>query len=120
MKRPASIRLKYAAAATLILLALLLGEAYAQFRGGWGGFGRRLDMRNPEQIRENDLMTKAINPAFKEDVFTFARLRFDAERGFQFGGGRLWDDDSPEADLNVIFRLYETTSLKVRPGLEFH
>ncbi len=61
-------------------------------------------------------MQKSINPAFKEDVFTFARLRFDAERGYQFGGGRLWDDDSPEADLNVIFRLYETTSMKVRPS----
>lgn len=118
MKQPPnSIRFKYAATAALILMALLLWQAYAQFRGGWGW--RRFNMRNPEEVRENELMEKAIAPAFKEDVFTFARLRFDTDRGYQFGGGRLWDDDTPEADLNLIFRLYETTSLKVRPGLNF-
>ncbi len=108
---------KYAAAIAVVLMALLLVHAYAQFRG-WGR-GRRWQARNPEEVRENELMEKAINPAFKEDVFTFARLKFGADRGYEYGGGRLWDDDSPEADLNVIFRLYETTSMKVRPGLNF-
>lgn len=115
-RRLTSIGFKYAAVAAFIVMALLLWQAYGQYRR-FGGYGRRgLDLGNPEQARENELLQKAINPAFKEDVFTFARLRFDAERGYRFGGGRLWDDDSPEADLNVIFRLYETTSLKVRPG----
>src|SRR5579871_1659005 len=114
IRRLNKISFKYAAVATLILIPLLLWQAYGQYRGGWGR-RRGLDI-NPEQARENELMQKAINPAFKEDVFTFARLRFDAEQGYRFGGGRLWDDDSPEADLNVIFRLYETTSLKVRPA----
>ena len=100
-------------------MSLLLWQAYAQYRGGWGWRGRRMEIQNAEEERENELMEKAIDPAFKEDVFTFARLKFDAERGYEFGGGRLWDDDSPEADLNVIFRLYETTSLKVRPGLHY-
>jgi len=99
-------------------MSLLLWQAYAQYRGGWGR-GRRLEIQNAEEERENELMEKAIDPAFKEDVFTFARLKFDADRGYGWGGGRLWDDDSPEADLNSIFRLYETTSLKVRPGLHF-
>lgn len=117
-RRLSKISFKYAAVAALILIPLLLWQAYGQYRGGWGG-RRRLDIRNPEEARENELMEKAINPAFKEDVFTFARLKFDAEQGYRYGGGRLWDDDSPEADLNVIFRLYETTSLKVRPGLNF-
>ncbi|HWF17711.1 MAG TPA: DUF4159 domain-containing protein [Verrucomicrobiae bacterium] len=113
--RLASIGFKYSAAIAVILMALLLWQAYGQMRG-WGR-GRRMQARNPEEVRENELMEKAINPAFKEDVFTFARLKFTAERGFGYGGGRLWDDDSPEADLNVIFRLYETTSMKVRPGV---
>jgi hypothetical protein len=58
-------------------------------------------------------MQKAIDPAFKEDVFTFARLKFESEYG---GYGRTWNDDTPEADLNVIYRLFEATSFKVRPG----
>ena len=118
-RRLARTGFKYAAAAAVILMSLLLWQAYAQYRGGWGWRGRRLEIQNAEEERENELMEKAIDPAFKEDVFTFARLKFEAERGYGWGGGRLWDDDSPEADLNVIFRLYETTSLKVRPGLHF-
>jgi Domain of unknown function (DUF4159) len=115
--RPARIGFKYATAIAVALMALLLWHAHAQY-GGWGR-GRRMRSRNPEEAKENELMEKAINPAFKEDVFTFARLKFGGPRGFGYGGGRTWDDDSPEADLNVIFRLYETTSLKVRPGLNF-
>lgn len=119
-RRLARTGFKYAAAAAVILISLLLWQAYAQYRGGWGWRGRRLEIQNAEEERENELMEKAIDPAFKEDVFTFVRLKFgEEERGYRFGGGRSWDDDSPEADLNVIFRLYETTSLKVRPGLHF-
>lgn len=116
-RRLTSISFKYAAAGVFIVTALLLWQAYAQFRGGWGRRGRQLEIQNVEQARENELMEKAINPAFKEDVFTFARLHFEnTEYGYRFGGGRQWEDDAPEADLNVIFRLYETTSLKVRPA----
>ena len=64
-------------------------------------------------------MQKAINPEFQEDIFTFARLKFDADSDDRYGGGRMWDDDTPDADLNLIFRLHDVTSLKVRPGLNF-
>ena len=64
-------------------------------------------------------MKQAIVPGFDEDVFTFARLKFAADRGYGYGGGRLWDDDTPEADLMLTYRLFETTSLKVRPGLNY-
>lgn len=93
--------------------------AHAQFRGGGRWFRRSYEIRDPELRREQEVMQKALNPEFKEDVFTFARLKFEADRDWRFGGGRLWDDDSPEADLNLIFRLFEVTSLKVRPGLNF-
>ena len=67
-------------------------------------------------------MDKALNPEFTEDVFTFARLKYDEnleERGYGFGGPRNWRDDTPNADLNVIFRVFDVTSMKVRPGLNY-
>lgn len=102
-----------------LLCVLALFSAEAQFRNG-GRSRRNFETNNPERIKEQEMMEKALNPEFREDVFTFARLKFtEADRGFRFGGGRLWDDDAPEADLNLIFRLHEVTSLKVRPGLNF-
>lgn len=65
------------------------------------------------------MMKKAILPGFSEDVFTFARLRFDTDTRYGLGGGRQWDDDTPEADLNLTYRLFQVTSLAVRPGLNF-
>jgi len=102
----------------MALAALALLSAEAQFRGG-GRFRRNYEIRDPARIREQEIMEKALNPEFREDVFTFARLKFHADTDYRFGGGRLWDDDAPEADLNLIFRLHEVTSLKVRPGLNF-
>jgi len=111
---------KFAVPSAVLLVAALLLSAPAQFNGGGGGwFHRSYEIRDPEKIKEKAEMENALDPAFREDVFTFARLRFDADRGYRFGGGRLWDDDTPEADLNLIFRLYQVTSLKVRPGLNF-
>jgi hypothetical protein len=106
---------KYALA-VVALGGLALWSAYAQFRGG-GRFRQEYQIRDPELIRQQEMMQQALNPEFREDVFTFARLKFQVDRSYRFGGGRLWDDDAPEADLNLIFRLFEVTSLKVRPGL---
>jgi hypothetical protein len=99
------------------LAVLLLLPAQAQFRRG--RFGRSYGFDNPAAIQEQEEMQKALNPNFAQDVFTFARLKFDADRSDALGGGRLWDDDTPEADLNLTFRLYEVTSLKIRPGLNY-
>jgi len=106
------------AALALALAALALLPADGQFRGG-GRFRRSYEIRDPARLREQEIMQKAINPEFREDVFTFARLKFQADRDYRFGGGRLWDDDAPDADLNLIFRLFEVTSMRVRPGLNF-
>lgn len=102
----------------IIVTVLGLVAADAQFRGG-GRWRRGYEIRDPELLREQEEMEKALNPEFRQDVFTFPRLKFQADRDWRFGGGRLWDDDAPEADLNLIFRLHEVTSLKVRPGLNF-
>ena len=109
---------QYAVRWVVVLATLALLSVEAQYRGG-GRFRRGFEIRDPELIREQEMMEKALNPEFREDVFTFARLKFQADRDYRFGGGRLWDDDAPEADLNLIFRLHEVTSLKVRPGLNF-
>jgi hypothetical protein len=115
LNRPAGI---CAALGTVLVLLWLLLPARAQYGGRrFGRGGGRYGIRNPERIKEQEMMQKALDPAFKEDVFTFARLRFAADRGY--GWGRTWDDDTPEADLMVTFRLFQTTSLKVRPGLNF-
>jgi hypothetical protein len=110
---------QWAALGSVLLILCVLLSAQAQFGGRRSGrFGGRYEIRNPERIREQEMMKKAIDPAFAEDVFTFARLRFESDYG-GYGRGRIWDDDTPEADLNLIFRLFEATSLKVRPGLNF-
>ena len=116
LKRPGGISLALGAA---LFMAGLLISVQAQYGGRrFGRFRRDYEIRNPERIKEQEMMRKALDPAFKDDVFTFARLRFDSG-GSGFGRGRVWDDDTPEADLNVIFRLFQVTSLKVQPGLNF-
>jgi hypothetical protein len=92
----------------------LLDSAQAQMRRRRGRMPMGYDPVGAEVQRINEALTKAIDPAFSEDVFTFGRLKFDSEGD---GWARAWDDDTPLADLNVTYRLYECTSLKVRPGL---
>ena len=117
-KKTARAGIRKFALPALLLLALLLLSADAQFRRR-GGFGRSYGSSSPEAIQEQDQMQKALNPAFKEDVFTFARLTFDADYSGALGGGRQWEDDSPEADWNLTYRLFQVTSLKIRPGLNY-
>ncbi|HEY3862609.1 MAG TPA: DUF4159 domain-containing protein [Verrucomicrobiae bacterium] len=113
---------RWAAFAAVIFMLGALVSVQAQYGGrrgrGFGGGGGRYEASSREHLKEQEMMTKAIDPAFAEDVFTFGRLRFDSDNG-AYGRGRVWADDVPEADLNLIFRLYQVTSLKVRPGLNF-
>lgn len=101
-----------------LLLAVLFLSAQAQFFGG-GGYRRNYQIRNAETIKEQEAMEKSLTPGFQEDVFTFARLKFGADWGYRLGGARSWEDDAPEADLSLTYRLYEVTSLKVRPDLHY-
>lgn len=66
-----------------------------------------------------------VDPAFKHDVFTFARVKYTSGRrgwgggfgrGWGRGGGR-WAVDYPDAELNLAFRLQQMTSMKVSPDL---
>jgi hypothetical protein len=97
------------------------GGAIGGRRGGGGlggGFGgnRAYTIRDPAELEMVQKMTDAINPAYPDDVFTFSRLKYDYNN---MGFGRYWDDDSPDADLNLEFRLFQVTSLKVHPGYNY-
>ena len=54
-----------------------------------------------------------LDPQFKKDVFTFARVQFDSYAGNRFGG---WRNDFPDCDWNFSVRLKELTSYEVDPN----
>jgi hypothetical protein len=114
MRNPRAIPSAWTLALPVLLaLGLFLEPVHAQYRR-WGRFREA----NPEKAQQQEAMKQAILAGFEEDVFTFARLKFgDVETGYRYGNGREWDDDSPDADYNLTFRMYQVTSLKVRPGL---
>ncbi len=91
-----------------LVLGLLPLAAHAQFRGGRG---RYMDDLNSQDYQW------PVDPAFAEDVFTFARLKHQSGGGFGFGYGRMgWMEDYPRADVILSFRVHQITSLNVRPG----
>ncbi|HEY4330509.1 MAG TPA: hypothetical protein VGN88_12290, partial [Phycisphaerae bacterium] len=99
-------------------------------RGGGGGRGGRMggeysagnEPMMPLPADRDNVPTWPVDPEFKNDVFTFVRLRFTNDptinRNFGPGGngGTSWLNDWPPADLNLSFRLQQMTSLKVNPN----
>ena len=61
------------------------------------------------------------NPAaFSWDVFTFTRIRYRSGKGGgHFDGGTTWDQDAPDSDLNLSYRLQQMTSMHVDPNGRF-
>ncbi len=66
-----------------------------------------------------------VDPEFRHDVFTFARVQYSSYGGRGgFGGGRgggrrggggSWAVDYPDAEMNLAFRLQQMTTMKVSP-----
>jgi hypothetical protein len=73
-------------------------------------FSQRDMLRDPPNLA---LMEASIHPGFSNDVFTFARLFYSGYGGR--GGGRGYQDDMPNADWNIQWRLFQVTSLKIYP-----
>lgn len=90
-----------------IALGLLPLRTHAQ---GGGGRSRYLDDLDSQDYQW------AVDPAFAEDVFTFARLKHQRGGGFGFGYRMGWMEDYPRADVILSFRVHQITSLNVRPG----
>ncbi len=102
----ASRGFRFSRAVTLLtVVGLVLSIAgYCVAQRGWQrGWGRRSsDPRNGVPDWDNDTQ-------FKDDVFTFVRLRFASY------GRWGWRTDYPDSDLNFSYRLQQLTSLKVDP-----
>jgi hypothetical protein len=92
---------------TAIGLSLFAAIGVAQFRGGFGGGRGRGRVAD-----RSDYPMWTIDKGFENDVFTFARIRYDS---LQYRPGRQWDNDFPDCDWNFSARLQELTSMKVDP-----
>lgn len=108
------LRLKLVAALSISLFTA--GAVFSQ----WWGEGQAYiseDTKTAREIPSHSTETPLWeNPkAFKNDVFTFTRVRYD--RG-PMGYGRArggWRTDLPDSDLNLSYRLQQMTSIKVDP-----
>jgi hypothetical protein len=76
-------------------------------RGGGGGRPRRMPLRS-------EFPTWAVDPDFEDDGLTFVRIQYDSSG--PFGWWDRWDNDYPDSDWNLSFRLHELTSLNVAPN----
>jgi Domain of unknown function (DUF4159) len=109
----------------LALVGLAVGAVlFAQRGGGFGGGGQVYvppGTRTAREIPSRSTGTPVWeNPrGFAADVFTFARLRYDAAPSPSYASTNRWrggwTTDFPDADLNLSYRLQQMTSLKVDP-----
>jgi hypothetical protein len=105
--------------AVCLALFFVVGLSVAQYRGrSWG------DRRPPEGVRtareaagpDSETPNWKIDPRFRRDVFTFARIHYTSEeRRWRWRSGGEWWIDTPDSDLNFSFRLQQMTSLNVDP-----
>ncbi len=84
--------------ATLVFATCLMQVGHAQ----------RRTMVMPAD--RNGVPTWQVDPAFKDDVFTFVRVKYNS-----VGRWGRWATDFPDSDLNFSYRLQQLTSLKVDP-----
>ena len=104
----------------LILGGLVASAALFAQRGFFGG-GQIFVPSGTRTARE--LGTRSTGtpawenpPGFEAEVFTFARLRYDAAPRPATARRGGWTTDLPDADLNLSYRLQQLTSLRVDPN----
>ncbi|WP_414660814.1 DUF4159 domain-containing protein [Horticoccus sp. 23ND18S-11] len=103
------------------LSAVLVVSGFLFGQGRFSGGGRIYVAPGTKTAREIGTRSTGTpeweNPAgFRTDVFTFARLRYDAAPRPANSGRGSWTTDLPDADLNLSYRLQQLTSLKVDPN----
>lgn len=106
------------------LLVSSLGLAAGAVLFAQGGFFRggpvrvTSDTRTAREIASRSTGTPEWEntPGFDADVFTFARLRFDAAPRPTTSRRGGWTTDLPDADLNLSYRLQQLTALRVDPN----
>ena len=95
----------------IILIAVLAicctAASFAQFGG------RRNRYRNFQgtdgRVQRNGVPDWKLDEKFKNDVFTFVRIRYRSQ------GGAGWSTDYPDSDLNFSYRLQQLTSIHTDP-----
>jgi hypothetical protein len=104
----------------LLCLSLLTAGTIllAQRRAGGGQIHVPVGTRTARELGTRSTGTPEWdNPAgFESDVFTFARLRYDAAPRPVTSRRGGWTTDLPDADLNLSYRLQQLTSLRVDPN----
>ncbi|MBM84362.1 MAG: transmembrane prediction [Planctomycetaceae bacterium] len=90
--------------ASIVIFAVSVSFSIAQqgFRNNRG-----FNFQTPNR---NGVPEWAVDPEFKDDVFTFVRVRYSSYRR-----GNAWRTDYPDSDLNFSYRLQQLTSMKVDP-----
>ncbi|MFO1448158.1 MAG: DUF4159 domain-containing protein [Opitutaceae bacterium] len=111
--------------ATMIVGVGLLALASGLLGQRWFGEGRGYvseDTKTARALESHSTGTPVWEnpPAFRHDVFTFARIRYESGGfggfgGFGRRGGGTWQTDLPDSDLNLSYRLQQMTSMKVDP-----
>ncbi len=75
-----------------------------------------LQFKTAREADESGAPTWPVDPHFKKDVFTFARVQYTVDgRHGQGSTEHRWAIDFPASDLDLSFRLQQMTSLKVDP-----
>lgn len=113
------IALLCASAAAVLTVALCAEEPAAAVQPK--NFGSK-DTDTPEDPRQwrygefLDFPTWKVSQELPNDLFTFARLRYNSYggRGYRRRGGN-WMTDYPDADLNFSYRLQQLTAMQVNP-----
>src|SRR5688572_32084903 len=79
-------------------------------------FAQRGRYREPpvRQIDRGGVPMWEIDKQFTKDVFTFVRIKYSSS-GYGYRGSGIWNVDHPDAELNLLYRLQQLTSMKVNP-----
>ena len=102
--------------ASLVLAARVFAQGRAPGAIGGGELVVPENVTSPREVetRTGDMPFWTNPPAFKKELFTFARVRYDknfyAQRNRRTGG---WTTDLPDSDINLSYRLQQMTSIRV-------
>ena len=93
-----------------LVVTIVIGAAFVSIAVGQWQQGRGRSRRPPDR---SEYPQWQIESEFAADVFTFVRIRYNS-RGSVWDS--RWDNDFPDADWNLSYRLQQLTSLQVDPN----
>jgi hypothetical protein len=96
----------------IVVLSLLACIAASAVAVAQRSRGYRREIR-PEEVDRGGVPEWTNEAEFKDDVFTFVRIKYGSYGDWRRG---KWATDYPDSDLNFSFRLKELTSLEVDPN----